>query len=300
MKALIIGFGHAGKAYTAALEATFNDIQIHIEDNNPLIEIPDKYLFFEKNKELFYDLAIVATPPDSHYEVMLELSKKSNLVIVEKPIAISWSVHQKILKFASENDGIYFSFHAAFGKELSILPSPILWQSSFKNRVSHLFCDPYLNFNKGHLGGPFWDSIYNIICIFLKICKDPMMVVDINILSDTQDCFEAKLEYQILSSKSKVEQFISIRWDTPFNLKTTQIEYERESININHTSQAITDLSGLNHKNIPFEVDRLVDHYKAVLYDALSLKSFKLNLSYAQNIADIVWKLEEARGKNKI
>lgn len=295
MKTLIIGFGHAGRAYAIALEAIFNDIQIHIEDINPCTEIPDKYVFFEKNKKHLYDLAVVATPPVSHYDVLLEAYKKSNLVIIEKPIAISWSDHQKILQFASENDGIYFSFHAAFGRELSILPSPILWVSNAKNRISHLFCDPYLSSNKGNLGGPFWDSIYNIVSVFLKICKDPVKILDIKILVDTQYCFEAELEYQTLSSKRTIEQFISVRWDTPFNLKTTQIECERESININHTNQSITDLSGLNHESIPFKSDRLIEHYKAVVSEALKPKMRENNLKFANDIAEIVWQIETRR-----
>jgi len=151
MKALIIGFGHAGKAYTAALEATFNDIQIHIEDNNPRTEIPDKYVFFEKNKQLFYDIAIVATPPSTHLVVMKKVYTRSKLVIIEKPIAIDRSDHNEILQFANENPGVYFSFHAAFGKELSILPISNLCQNSTIINMAHLFCDPYSKLEKQHL-----------------------------------------------------------------------------------------------------------------------------------------------------
>ena len=108
---------------------------------------------------------------------------------------------------------------------------------------------------------------------------------------------KTELEYQILSSKRSVEQFISIRWDTPFNLKTTLIEYERKSININHTSQSITDLSALNHESITFKSDRLIEDYKAVVSDAFNQKSLEQNFSFGNRIVKIVWKLEKMRHK---
>lgn len=299
MKALIIGFGHAGKAYTAALEATFNDIQIHIEDNNPLTEIPNKYVFFEKNKQLFYDIAIVATPPSTHLVVMKKVYTRSKLVIIEKPIAIDRSDHNEILQFANENPGVYFSFHAAFGKELSILPISNLCQNSTIINMAHLFCDPYSKLEKQHLGGPFWDSIYNILSIFLRIFNEKLRVLDIQILRDTKFTFEAKVEYQSSTLKRNINQFITIRWDTPLNLKVSQIKSEGLGLNINHTDQSVTNLNGTNHESVIFVFDRLVEHYSAVLLDALKPKMREDNLKFANDIAEIVWQIETRRRNYK-
>ena len=117
MKFLISGFGHAGKAYAQAIEKKFKNAIIYVNDIDTKIYIPKRYLDLRFEKNDFYDLAIIATPPSYHLESLKSIIHHSGLVILEKPISTNIDEHQEIMELAEEKGNIYFSFHALFGSK---------------------------------------------------------------------------------------------------------------------------------------------------------------------------------------
>ena len=164
MKILICGFGHAGRAYAQAINSIDCSHQVYIYDLNENLVIPSWAIKIKDLASTRFDIGIVATPPDSHLSVLESIILQCSKVIIEKPIATDKEKYNKIIELASHYQ-VFFSLHAYFGKEMLLLPD--LEEFKFKQNfsISHFFSDPYSN-EKENLGGPFWDSIYNVISVF--------------------------------------------------------------------------------------------------------------------------------------
>lgn len=299
MEVLVLGYGHAGKAYIAALERVAPNCKIFVTDIGPDVFVPERYLSPGRRKPEKFDLVIIATPPNSHLEGVQQTLELSDLIIVEKPIAIDPAEHTEILNLAAHRKNIYFSFHASFGQEFELLSDRISLMEFESLRLSHLFCDPYSGLNKQHLGGPFWDSIYNVVSVFLSIVVEPIEIENISILIDEKEKFIASVEYSFASTPRSINQFIEINWSTPFNLKISQLETSDACFHINHSSQAVTRCDGLEHSSLPFKHGRLIDHYSGVVKDALTNGCSDCHLAFANRISDVVFAISAERHGSK-
>ena len=300
MRFLISGFGHAGKAYASAIEARFNQPEIYIKDINSSVIIPKGYIRVGDHGVDFYDVAIIATPPGAHLQALRSIIGCSKLVIVEKPIAIEQREYYQIMQLAAINANVYFSFHAFFGKELMLRNFVKEVCDSESVHFSHVFFDPYLGEDRSHLGGPFWDSIYNVVSIFHKLSQDSVSVESVVLGKDSFNVFEAKITYRLGVTLKVVTQDISIRWDMPVNLKVTQLNLDYAAYSINHSTQSVSDVSGLDHRCVDFESSRLEDHYGSVVEDALSERSIEKNSKISEVLSEIVWKIMGSRKRSDV
>ena len=110
MKILVLGLGSIGKRHTKNLISITRD-PIYVYDK----EI-NAYDFIEKDdngqihvvtdddiKKGTFDAAIIATPNSTHADYLIELSKKTKALFVEKPIASSLNGIEDVLKKLDEN-----------------------------------------------------------------------------------------------------------------------------------------------------------------------------------------------------
>ena len=194
MEICIIGFGHAGKAYTEAFKGVINEAKISIIDTDPTVFIPEHYSKLDDISGLIFDVIVIATPPKTHLNVLASILNHARRIIIEKPICIEISQYEEIMLLARKSNKIYFAFHALFGKELSLIDFATATSAARSIEVSHIFFDPYNQAGKDALGGAFWDSIYNVVSVFYAFFDDYLSVESIAITVDRFDHFEASID----------------------------------------------------------------------------------------------------------
>jgi len=295
MNILICGFGHAGRSYLSALQQKIEKLNVSIYDINKEVNLPQGVTLISDFRNKIFDLSIIATPPEYHYDSLKLVIDISNLVIIEKPIAVSFEEYQKIIDLSKKYKNLFFSFHALYGKELNIIKNYQNLNKFDEFNIYHNFYDPYLNNDKSHLGGPFWDSIYNVISCFFEIFPFELLPHDIKIIEDSSNKFNAKVIYYDKKNTKKVSQEINIIWGTSINHKISHLIYENKSINISHSDQLVSKSNGNTIKKIDFLNDRLTEHYGLVLEDALSSNTLHKNNELENKISYIVWKIAKER-----
>ena len=293
MKALILGYGHAGRAYGLAISHLYECCDVDVFDKNPNVVIAPPFKRVE-SLEGEYDLIVVATPPDSHFEAARAVLSLNAVTIIEKPFALNEAESRALLDLSCSHS-LYFSIHSMFGDELNLHES---WDDSFLGErlsVTHLFCDPYGSGNRS-LGGPFWDSIYNVIGVFLKLVKLDHKLEQIEIVTDSPQAFDTRLVYRSLTTSKVIEQTIVIRWDIPINYKVTQISSADKSLTYSHSQQVVTDDLALTTRVSKFHLPRLSAHYAKAVQEAMQGENIReKNLAIAERINDLVWSINAKR-----
>ena len=249
----------------------------------------------ELDAAITYDLCIIASPPEFHLENVEYAVDISRVVILEKPIAISLKDYQKIKEISREKKNVYFSFHAMFGLEVerNLRPEAVHDQVL---KVSHAFFDPYGAKSKVHLGGAFWDSIYNVMSVFLKVINAPLKLSSIKIIEDTNSRFCCRVIYFLGGSNTNIiEQNILINWDLSLNYKVTQISNSRSDKTISHSMQSTSNIDGTNILPIPLTMPRLISHYRRVIEEAMDASRFDENRSFEAEVSSLVWALQNER-----
>lgn len=295
MNILICGFGHAGKSYLSALQLKKKKLNVSIYDIDKDIDLPPGANLITDYKNKKFDLSIISTPPEYHYNSLKSVINISKLIIIEKPIAISFKEYQKIVDLSNNNKNIFFSFHALYGKELNVFKNYQNLNKYKDFKIYHNFYDPYKENEKDHLGGPFWDSIYNVICCFIKIFPFELFLQDIKIIKDSSKIFNTKVIYSNKKNTKKVTQEINIKWGTAINYKISHLIYDNECINISHSDQLVSNSSGKTIKKVDFLNDRLMEHYGLVIEDAMNSRDLSKNNELEKKISNIVWHIAKKR-----
>lgn len=288
MKFLICGFGHAGNAYAQAIHSILAEHQVFIFDLNPVVEIPAWANRVDDINTPEYDIGIVATPPASHLKTLEAIVNNCQKVIIEKPLATNKEEHKEILRLA-ESGVVYFSLHAYFGKEMQLVTNVDSFEVSNAFSISHFFSDRYGN-AKANLGGPFWDSIYNVISIFHRITSGQFDLKSCNVVINNEKCFSAKCEY-LGADSNIINQTINIHWNKGLNLKVSQISQRDLCFTFNHSSQSLNNANGQVNLTIPFEIERLAEHYRSVVCEVIESQNNIDSLERVKSISEVVWAL---------
>lgn len=290
MRALIIGFGHSGRAYLNACRAIGGFDAIHLTDIDPIAgsDLPEDVSFSTDLPKDKYDLAVVATPPASHLEVLSKVAPRMTKTIVEKPFAISIDEINEIFSLAASCGSIFFSIHARYGKELSMAQKRTQHLFGMGTAcVTQIFCDPYWPDGPKNLGGPYWDSIFNALGILNELFPE-VQFDDVMYLVDRAECCDVLCigshHYGSLRYR------LTVDWSRGLNVKLSEISFGMRQVGvlINHNQQCISALSGLEFEHEPFQQPRLASHYKAVVAECLSITDMYVNNYFARRISDQV------------
>ncbi|MCG9683937.1 Gfo/Idh/MocA family oxidoreductase [Vibrio sp. Isolate23] len=294
MKVLICGFGHAGRAYAQAINSIDSSCQVYIYDLDTNLAIPSWAKKIKDLSSICFDIGIVATPPNSHLRVLEKIIFQCKKIIVEKPIATDKEEYNKIISLAN-NYKIFFSLHAYFGKEMLLLPNLDGFKLKQNFSISHFFSDPYSN-EKENLGGPFWDSIYNVISVFHKVTGGDFTLENCEVSNNNHQCFSAKCEYSNSFGK-EIVQFVNVHWDKNLNIKVSQITQDNLCFSLNHSSQSLSTVNGEVNLSVPFEISRLAEHYRSAIHEVLSSSNNTKNLELVESISSVVWAINEEFNK---
>jgi len=298
MKIIIIGYGHAGQAYLSACVALkkYEKITVVDLDYSQKEYVPNNVRFCTKLPDEKFDLAIVATPPETHLEVLNSVHSQVKRTILEKPFAITQSDIDAIFELASKGR-IFFSIHARYGKEISFAQEAIASSRFSKcTNITQLYCDPYWPDGPKNLGGPFWDSIYNAVGVLNSLFRD-VSLSNIQVTVDRENMFDVNCvgEYR----HGEFEYRLTVDWGRGLNFKVTEMtdELRNDGLLINHSQQCISSLSGLRFEYSAFKQSRLSEHYKAVVTECLDLENLGDNNKMAKCITEQVLQILKAREK---
>lgn len=111
----LIGCGYWGKNYIKSIE-NISDLNLkYIQDINKPASIPGYIRFTEDLNEILKDEeiqgVIIATPPDTHYDIALKAIQAKKNVLVEKPITTSSGDAEKLCEAARKNDVVLMVGH---------------------------------------------------------------------------------------------------------------------------------------------------------------------------------------------
>lgn len=127
LKVLVIGYGSIGKRY-CRIFSSYSSIQLNIHDpyvSCHQIQIPSDRFTYHSSlpDDTFYDLVLIATPPDTHLALAARFLH-SRLVLVEKPLALTLPASQLIAPLL-DSGNIYVVANMRFHPGISFLKSHI-------------------------------------------------------------------------------------------------------------------------------------------------------------------------------
>ena len=186
MKFLIIGFGSAGQRHARVLRKIINshdEIFIYRKNSRIGLISPDLTLenkeinpiLFYRSKELTnltdinqhkFDLTVIATPPDSHYEYFNLVKDHSSKILIEKPFTTNPIEASKIISYSKTNNlPIYIGYQNMYQPALIDIKKLILQIGEIKKiKIKHIenldTMNPFRSMSKHHLnmssgGGAF-------------------------------------------------------------------------------------------------------------------------------------------------
>ncbi|MDA9345640.1 Gfo/Idh/MocA family oxidoreductase [bacterium] len=296
MKVVIIGYGHAGRAYVSACRNLSAITEIFVVDVNQAVrsDVPHGVNFATRLPPCRFDLAIIATPPSTHLSVLESVIEKAKRFILEKPFAVAAEDLNSLFNLATIGS-IFFSIHARYGEEVLMgrrTIQPLLPMSEIK--VSQLYCDPYWPNGPKNLGGPFWDSIFNALGVVNAIFDD-IKLSEIEVKADLDNFLD--IEAQGTCQEGVLQYRLCVDWRRALNLKVTEVTDpgRHNGVLINHSQQCVSALSGLTFEHYPFSDARLTAHYKSVVHECITTDSLLENNRMARLISDQVLQIEALR-----
>ena len=232
--------------------------------------------FFTDYKELAkqdnIDIALILTPPSTHYEIAKTMLQNKKHVLIEKPGVLEIEHLHDLIHIAKENGvSVDVIFHWCYGSEVLYLENN-LDQFGKLLRVECNVFDPYtsdgttITPEKIGLNGAWRDSGINILsmlsCFF-----------DLNefTLSSEGSQYDTATKLPVYANKKylyrDIEVSLSIDWRHNRNHKFSNFYFEGGTLFINHTAQDVW----LNGKRVAsfYTDNRLGTHYENLfrLYD---------------------------------
>lgn len=286
-KAILVGGGQIATHYTPGLIESSTIALTAICDPNPnrltIAQFPDIPLFTDLSicvSTIKPDLAIVATPTDTHFEICLFLLQKDISVLCEKPLALSEVQVASLLEVANMH-GVSCAcmLHWRYANEIiaatelarglgQLIGGNITIHDDYAANAAHVIREDRIG-----LAGAWVDSGINALSYLDKFS-------DINniALVESSQVFDSTGKYPVrahrcytLPSKGKFDIYID--WTQPIRNKTSQLEFEEGTLEINHNAQTIL----LNCKEVFSDPtnNRLTSHYKNLFtsFDSLCEQS---------------------------
>ena len=185
------------------------------------------------------DVAVIATPPSSHYKIARDCARHGVLPIVEKPLAATQQ--EGALFFAGPLRGKYVPVcHTLYGPEMLWLTQHLPLKHI--ESIAMVLCDPYADANGKiyqryiGLGGCWLDSAPNALSPLLRLVPE-LTDITVNHLRDT----DSGLPYSsALAARYKdIKIDIHIAWQRGINHKQTEIDADGKHILIDHSAQTV-------------------------------------------------------------
>ncbi len=269
MRLGIIGLGHAFLKQFNAIKKTKQIQLVAICDieKDRLDRFSEEGIFKTTNyQELveYCDYVLIASPPDTHFEIAYFFINHGIGIFIEKPIVIGLKELRNLENLLKLNDSQYYNtLHFSFGEE-------ILWfkknvsKFSIPNKIKVFISDKYVE-NKHikeenlSLNGAYLDETINplsaIANIFGYNLKSNGLTTK-SFINDKYDYFA--YSHFILNDKIPIE--IEVDWNKNSDEKFIDLFYDDFTIRLNSKDQNVENLT-TGEILFKSKGDRMVNHY---------------------------------------
>jgi len=267
-KTVLIGAGQISLEYQKGLnDSDYIDLRAIVDIDKNAIGFnvfPNTRRFFgvDELSSEDVDLAIVSTPPATHFDIIKKCLKKGWNVIVEKPFSLTMDSVIEAYEIAKDS-GVFLntSYHWQNGEEVKTFNK--LYDPKLIKRIDITVNDPYsvngtsINTEKVCLAGAWIDSGVNALSLiktWLPFNETKVVSVDTAFADNVSLPIYCKAELEI----DGVPATITVDWTNGINSKKTRLLYHDREILINHSEQAIVDGETVHNCNT---MPRLTRHY---------------------------------------
>lgn len=309
LKVVIIGFGHIAQYQIEALSTLKQFELCAIVDIDETIYSPHLNIPFFNNidllcKNINFDLAIISTSNNTHFEIAKKLIKCNKNILIEKPSCNNMKELEILIELTIyHKTKIFFALHAMYGSEVlwflkNIHISDFGTLSSFHS----YFFDPYINnsilsSSAYGLDGSWQDSGINALSILYtfmqtyKLTFNNIRLTNINIKHCSN--LQAIAEYNFQINDYYGTGIIETNWTLNLNKKLTKLYFAEtnSTIILDHSEESILILKQdkiqqtINLKN---QYPRLTNHYINLFQDLYyNFKNESLNIEYIKQLHNL-------------
>lgn len=255
----------------------------------------DKNPFFNDYKEMLKaakpDVAIICTPPESHFDIALYCLEHQTDVLIEKPVTLSMKEFDLLCDAAERNGRLFKTmFHWQHGIELQSFKKDYSVEDI--REISVFVEDPYSNngctINEDYrsLMGAWIDSGVNA----LSMVRTWLPFEDVKILhTEAVRCHETDLPLyaHVKLQIDGVMVTITIDWRNKRNHKESLITFSTKTVRICHSDQSIVDGKlSTSYYRMP----RLDEHY----YNMFTNLDDTFNISQSRSIHEVLLEVNKA------
>jgi predicted dehydrogenase len=246
----LIGVGRVAKKYLKGLQNNPFFELIAVSDVIDIVLSDDyyhKFPFYRNYQEMLKtenpDYVLIATPPQTHFDIAIDCINKGINVITEKPGAFSLSDLYKLVELSKSKQLVFdVLFHYRYGNEIRFFQK-LKYDFGLVKKVIVQVHDPYLDKNNQvineylNLGGAWTDSGLNVLSLlsmFFPLAE--FQLLDSDFKYDDAGGTIIKTTHLFKYQSTLIET--DIVWDD-INHKSTVFQYENGNIVIEHTAQTI-------------------------------------------------------------
>lgn len=277
LKVGIIGISHTYKSIVKALKKHNHEIIICDIDDKKIVNEP--YEKYNNYHDLLskIDIAFIATPPSTHFEISRFFLKNKIKVICEKPLV----TNKKDLDILNYYNNLYNILHFSYGEEiewfinnynLSVIP----------NKIVCVINDPYIENNKIKedkisLHGSYLDETINPLSAIRRIYRKDLKFLKCKKYFNKNDIYDYKSESIFKFDKTKIE--VLTNWNDLNNKeKYIDLYFDNKIIRLDSINVRVIDVTS-NKILFKSNKNRMDMHYINALIDITNNKEIYNNLN---------------------
>ena len=249
MNVVLIGLGNIARYHIAALAATPRYVLCGVCDSRPEAasarlagHVPFYRDYVQMLDSLRPDIAVIATPPSSHYAIATACVQRGVTPFVEKPLAANGAEAKRFFEAPLQGRFVPM-YHTVYGEELIWLEKhcPLRRIKSIRMELS----DPYADTNGQieaqyvRLGGSWLDSAPNALApLFRLLPETPIEDIRLTHQTDSLSGLPYHTEFQARAGQTRIA--IEVDWHKGINRKRTFIEADGHHYLLHHSEQSVT------------------------------------------------------------
>lgn len=273
-KICIIGAGHAFSYQYQALKDLGYDILVCDIDKEKIKDYPNSITNYHDIPD-DYNLVLISTPPNTHHEIVKELTKQKKQIICEKPLVIS---NQELYDLETNNYHFYNILHFSFGDEIEYF---INSKYATKKPIHIKVCinDPYIENNHIQkkqlvLNGSYLDETINPLSALKRIYQK-----DIHYKKVVKFVYEGdNYDYASISkfAMDDIEIDALVKWnDHGDQSKYIDLYFQDETIRLDSINRSVINLT-TNQILYQNTEERMYKHYLNAFKDFEKVKENQL------------------------
>lgn len=224
------------------------------------------------------EAVLIATPPDTHFDLAGRAMRYGKNVLLEKPAVVNLEQLHQLYRVAEENRVLlHIAYHAAFAQDLE-------WFLSHQGELGFGkltgidcgFYDPYMIDGevmpaKRSLGGSFLDSGVNALSVCARLVDLSNFTLAERTLQRETGFFHMVCHGECSYKSATCNIMIRTGWDLKLDQKTTLLTFDglKGYLLLDHSNQRVVlTRDGVETVLYVYAEDqRLLTHYKGVFQD---------------------------------